>query len=164
MKNIFSILLLSILMETCSRQTSIFEPDEFLMNNTIESIDTLILDFCCLCSSPAESRKCEYLIENYYDSIPKLSSLVKSHFAHPFSELPGYRVQFGKGRGSESFEHPKVNLVWEELLSSNSTGLMKDRKSADKLVTGCRDYAIFLHQFLNTIVFRSGSFMDMQLI
>ncbi len=148
MKTTLSILLISILMGICSAQPSINEFDASLMKNTNDPDDTTLLEFYRQFSSFTDPGEYEYLYENLPDSLPELCSLIKSQFIHPYAELPNYREQIPKERWNESFNYPTVKSVLEGLLSYDSRGLVKDRKLEDRLVLGCRDYAILLTSIL----------------
>ena len=108
-----------------------------------------LLDFYRQYSSFTDAGEYEYLYKNLPDSLPELCSLIKSQFIHPYAELPRYRDQIPKERwNDESLKYPTVQSVLEGLLSYNSSGLVKDRKPEDRLVLGCREYAILLASVL----------------
>jgi len=103
-----------------------------------------VLEFYKQYSSFTDPGKYAFVYENLPDSLPELCSLIKSQFIHPYAELPEYREQIPEERWDESFRYPTVESVLEGLLSYDSRGLVKDRKPQDRLVLGCRDYAILL--------------------
>jgi len=103
-----------------------------------------VLDFYKQYSSFTDPGEYAYLYENLPDSLPELCRLIKSQFIHPYAELPEYRDQIPKERWDESFKYPTVESVLKGLLSYDSRGLVNDRKPQDRLVLGCRDYAILL--------------------
>ena len=109
MKNTLSFLIISIVMEICSAQTSI-----------PKSVDTSLLDFYRQYSSFTDPGEYEYLYENLPDSLPELCSLIKSQFIHPYAELPKYREQIPKERWNELFNFPSVNSILEGLQSYDS--------------------------------------------
>ena len=107
-----------------------------------------VLDFYKQYSSFTDPGEYKYLYKNLPDSLPELCILIKSQFIHPYTELPKYREQIPKERWNESVKYPTVKKVLEGLLSYDSRGLMKDRKPEDRLVLGCRDYAVLLASIL----------------
>ncbi len=148
MKNTVFFLMISILMEVCSAQTSTIKSDLLSMNSTVESVDTSLLNFYRQYSSFTDPVEYEYLYENLPDSLPELCRLVRSQFIHPYAELPKYREQFPKERWNESLKYPSAISVLEGLLSYDSLGIMYDRKPEDRLVLGCRHNAILLVSIL----------------
>jgi formylglycine-generating enzyme len=88
------------------------------------------------------------LYENLPDSLPELCSLIKSQFIHPFSELPEYRDRIPRERWNEMLKYPTVESILAGLILYNPGGFVKDRKPQDKLVLGCREYAIILASVL----------------
>lgn len=88
------------------------------------------------------------MYENLPESLPELCTLIKSQFIHPYAELPRYRELIPKERWTESFKYPTVKSILEGLLSYDSRGLIEDRKPEDRLVLGCRDYAVLLASIL----------------
>ncbi len=106
------------------------------------------MDFYRQYSSFTDPGEYEYLYEKLPDSLPELCSLIRSQFLHIYAELPTYSEQIPKERWNESLKYPTVNSVLEGLLSYDSRGLVKDRKPEDRLVLGCRDYAVLLASIL----------------
>lgn len=135
-------------MGICSAQPSINEFDASTMKNINDTDDTTLLEFYRQYSPFTDPGEYEYLYENLPDSLPELCSLIKSQFIHPYAELPQYSEQIPKERWNESLNYPTVNSVLEGLLSYDSRGFVKDRKPEDRLVLGCRDYAILLTSVL----------------
>jgi excinuclease ABC subunit A len=144
MKTSLFILLISILMGICNAQTSAPRSETISMNTSIESVDTSLLGFYREYSSFTDPGRYTYLYEDLPDSLPELCSLIKSQFIHPFAELPRYRELIPKERWRESMKYPTVKSVLEGLIYYDSRGFVEDRKPEDRLVLGCRDYAILL--------------------
>ncbi len=107
-----------------------------------------VLDFYKQYSSFTDPGEYAYLYKNLPDSLPELCRLIKSQFIHPFAELPKYKEQIPKERWNEMEKYPTVKSILEGLLSYDSRGFVKDRKPQDKLVLGCREYAILLASVL----------------
>lgn len=103
-----------------------------------------VLEFYKQYSSFTDPGEYAYLYENLPDSLPELCSLIKSQFIHPYAELPKYKEQIPKERWNESTKYPTVKSILEGLLSHDCRGFVKDRKPQDRLVLGCREYAIIL--------------------
>ncbi len=140
MKNTVFIFMISILAITgCSFQQN-QEKLAFKLNDS----DNSILDFYRQYSSFTDPGEYEYLYEKLPDSLPELCSVIRSQFIHPFAELPAYREQFPKERWDEAIKYPTVTSVLEGLLSYDSRGFVEDRKPENRLVLGCRHYAILL--------------------
>ena len=148
MKRTVFILLVSALMQFSCAQNSQHKPDGLTLKNSFNKDSISILDFYRQYSSFTDPGEYAYLYENLPDSLPELCSLIKSQFIHPYADLPKYRDQIPKERWNESIKYPTVKLVLEGLLSYDSRGLVKDRKPEDRLVLGCRDYAILLASIL----------------
>ena len=110
--------------------------------------DQSLLDFYRQYSSFTDPGEYKYLYKNLPDSLPELCRLIKSQFIHPYSELPKYRDQIPKERWNESLKYPTVKSILKGLLSYDSRGIVKDRKVEDRLVLGCREYAILLASIL----------------
>ncbi len=109
------------------------------------SDDKSILEFYKQYSSFTDPGKYEYLYKNLPDSLPELCRLIKSQFIHPFSELPQYRDQIPEERWNEWLtSYPTVQSIMKGLLTYDSRGFVNDRKPEDRLVLGCREYAILL--------------------
>jgi formylglycine-generating enzyme len=90
-----------------------------------------------------------YLYKNLPDFLPELCRLIKSQFIHPFSDLPQYRNQIPKERWNEWLTmYPTVQSILKGLLSYDSRGFVNDRKPENRLVLGCREYAIVLTSVL----------------
>jgi formylglycine-generating enzyme len=107
-----------------------------------------VLEFYKQYSSFTDPGEYAYLYKNLPDSLPELCSLIRSQFIHPFAELPIYRDQIPVERGDESVKYPTVNSILKGLLSYDSSGLVKDRKPADRLILGCRENALLLASIL----------------
>ena len=107
-----------------------------------------VLDFYRQYSSFTDPGEYVYLYKNLPDSLPELCSLIKSQFIHPFSELPNYSQQIPKERWNEMANYPTVKSILKGLLTYDSRGFVKDRKPEDRLVLGCREYAILLASVL----------------
>jgi sulfatase modifying factor 1 len=138
MKTIALIFMISILtMAGCNSQQKV----RFTDNESV-------LDFYKQYSSFTDPGEYAYLYKNLPDSLPELCSLIKSQFIHPYEDLPKYRDQIPKERWDESLKYPTVKSVLEGLLSYDTRGIVKDRKPVDRLVLGCRDYAILLASIL----------------
>jgi hypothetical protein len=135
-------------MGICSAQTSPVKSDTLSMKSTHNPEDTSLLAFYRQYSSFTDPGEYEYLYENLPDSLPELCSLIKSQFIHPFAELPKYREQIPKERWHESYGFPSVKSILEGLLYYDSRGLVLDRKPEDRLVLGCRDYAVLVASIL----------------
>ncbi len=113
------------------------------------SDDKSILEFYKQYSSFTDPGKYEYLYKNLPDSLPELCRLIKSQFIHPFSELPQYRNQIPEERWNEWLtSYPTVQSIMKGLLTYDSRGFVNDRKPEDRLVLGCREYAIILASVL----------------
>src|SRR4030042_6724120 len=148
MKTTLSILLISFLTGICSSQTGEHESDALSINNTNDAVDTSLLDFYRRYSSFTDPGEYKYLYEKLPDSLPELCRLIQSQFIHPYAELPKYREQIPEERWNESLKYPTVQSILEGLLSYDSRGLVKDRKPANRLVLGCREYSIILASIL----------------
>ena len=107
-----------------------------------------VLDFYKQYSSFTDPGEYAYLYKNLPDSLPELSSLIRSQFIHPYAELPQYRDQIPEERWNEMEKYPTAKSILAGLLSYDSRGFVKDRKPQDKLVLGCREYAIILASVL----------------
>src|ERR1035437_101835 len=107
-----------------------------------------VMDFYKQYSSFTDPGEYAYLYKNLPDSLPELCSLIKSQFIHPFAELPQYRDQIPEERWNEMEKYPTAKSILAGLLSYDSRGFVKDRKPQDKLVLGCREYAIILASVL----------------
>jgi formylglycine-generating enzyme required for sulfatase activity len=148
MKNTLTILLISFLMEICSAQTSMLKSDVLSMNNINESVDTSLLEFYCQYSTFTDPGEYAYLYKNLPDSLPELCRVIKSQFIHPNAELPEYREQIPEERWNELRKYPTVKSILQGLLSYDPRGFVNDRKPEDRLVLGCREYAILLASVL----------------
>jgi formylglycine-generating enzyme required for sulfatase activity len=107
-----------------------------------------VLDFYKQYSSFTDPGEYAYLYKNLPDSLPELCSLIRSQFIHPYAELPQYRDLIPKERWNEMEKYPTAKSILAGLLSYDSRGFVKDRKPQDKLVLGCREYAIILASVL----------------
>ena len=107
-----------------------------------------VLDFYKQYSSFTDPGEYSYLYKNLPDSLPELCSLIRSQFIHPYAELPQYRDQIPEERWNEMEKYPTAKSILAGLLSYDSRGFVKDRKPQDKLVLGCREYAIILASVL----------------
>ena len=144
MKKTALILMILILTVTgCSSQQN-REKLTYKFNNA----DGSVLDFYRKYSEFTDPVEYAYLYKNLPDSLPELCNLIKSQFIHPYAELPQYRDQIPKERWDESINYPTVKSVLEGLIKYDSRGLVSDRKPEDRLVLGCRDYAILLASIL----------------
>lgn len=107
-----------------------------------------VLDFYRQYSTYTDPGAYAYLYENLPDSLPELCRLIKSQFIHPFAELQQYREMIPKERWNESLKYPTVQLILEGLILYNPSGLVQNRQPEDRLVLGCREYAILLASIL----------------
>lgn len=143
MKTIALFLMISILTVTrssCQQSSQLIETRQFTGD---------ILDFYKQYSSFTDPGDLAYLYEDLPDSLPELCSLIKSQFIHPVAELPQFRDQVPKERwNDEALKYPTVKSVLEGILSYDSRGFVKDRKPEDRLMLGCRHYAIILASIL----------------
>ena len=147
MKNIISILMISILMEFGYAQSSSQNVNGQILKNTLKD-DNSVLDFYRQYSSFTDPGEYEYLYKNLPDSLPELCQLIRSQFIHPYAELPRYRDKIPEERWNESFRYMTVQSILEGLVTYNSSGLTKDRKPEDRLILGCRENAIMLASIL----------------
>ena len=142
MKNTVSIFMISILTVIgCGSQQNM-KPAK------IVQFHGPVLDFYKRYSSFTDPGEYAYLYKNLPDSLPELCSLIKSQFIHPFSELPNSKKQIPKERWNELVKFPTVKSILKGLLKYDSRGIVKDRKPQDRLVLGCREYAILLESIL----------------
>ena len=148
MKNTLFILLISILMEFCSAQSGISKSDAFSTTSTNEPVDATLLDLYRQYSEYTDPGEYAYLYEGLPDSLPKLCSLIRSQFIHPYAELPRYREQIPKERWNEAFSYPSVKSILKGLLSYDSSGIVINRKPEARLVLGCNQNAILLASIL----------------
>lgn len=132
----------------CQTNTNVEKLNEQFVKN--EQASSSILDFYRQYSSFTDPGEYIYLYENLPDSLPELCSLIKSQFIHPFAELPKYREQIPKERWNEQIKYSTVKSILKGLLSNDSCGLIKDRKLEDRLILGCRDYAVLLASVLKS--------------
>src|SRR4030043_769271 len=138
MKNTMISLMISILIATgCYTQ-----------KNTYEQADNSVLNFYRQYSSFTDPGEYAYLYEGLPDSLPKLCSLIRSQFIHPYAELPRYREQIPKERWNEAFSYPSVKSILKGLLSYDSSGIVINRKPEARLVLGCNQNAILLASIL----------------
>jgi formylglycine-generating enzyme required for sulfatase activity len=108
-----------------------------------------VLEFYKQYSSFTDPGEYAYLYKNLPDSLPELCRLIKSQFIHPYTELPKYKEQIPKERWNEWLSmYPTVQSILKGLLSYDPRGFVNDRKPQDKLVLGCREYAIVLASVL----------------
>ena len=136
--------MVSILIVTgCSAQQN-----QEKLANKLNNGDSSVLDFYRQYSSFTDPGEYEYLYENLPDSLPELCRLIKSQTIHPFAELPRYRDQIPEERTNEDQKYPTVKSILEGLLSYDSSGLIKNRKPADRLLLGCRHNSILLVSIL----------------
>jgi formylglycine-generating enzyme required for sulfatase activity len=147
MKTIRFILMISILMGLSFAQSKSQESNEQILKNTFQNEKT-VLDFYRQFSSFTDPGEYKYLYENLPDSLPELCGLIKSQFIHPIAELPKYSDQIPKERWNEMEKYTTVKSILKGLLSYDSRGFVKDRKPKDRLVLGCRSYAIVLASIL----------------
>jgi len=144
MKKPIFIFMISILTITgCSAQQK--QKKNSTMRNVAESS---ILNFYRQYSSFTDPGEYEYLYENLPDSLPELCRLIKSQTIHPMGELPSYRDQIPEERTNEYLKYPTVKSILEGLLSYDSSGLITNRKPADRLIIGCRHNSILLASIL----------------
>jgi formylglycine-generating enzyme len=149
MKNTIFILMISILMEFGCAENNTQKPAGQILKNKFNKDSISVLDFYRQYSSFTNPGEYGYVYKNLPDSLSDLCSLIKSQFIHPYAELPQYREQIPKERWNyESSKYPTVNSILKGLLSYDSRGLVKDRKPEDRLVLGCREYAIVLVSIL----------------
>lgn len=139
MKNTVLIFMISILTITGCKSQQVYK---FIDNKSV-------LDFYKKYSSYTDPGEYAWLYKNLPDSLPELCSLIKSQFIHPFSELPQYRDQIPEERWNEWLSsYPTVQSIMKGLLTYDSRGFVNDRKPEDRLVLGCREYAILLASVL----------------
>ena len=143
-KSIFVYIIFILAITGCSGQEN---PKYSVIASQIKN-EADLLDFYSQYGTYTDPGGYKYLYKNLPDSLPELCSLIKSQFIHPFAELPQYRDQIPEERGDESVKYPTVKSILEGLLAYDPRGLVKDRKPEDKLVLGCRDYAIVLASVL----------------
>jgi formylglycine-generating enzyme len=113
-----------------------------------EQTENQMLDFYRHYSSFTDPGEYTYMYENLPESLPELCSLLKSQFIHPIAELPEYKDQIPKERWNEMTEYSTVKSILKGLISYDSRGFIKERKPQDRLVLGCRSYAILLASIL----------------
>jgi formylglycine-generating enzyme len=134
MKNTVLIIMISILTITgCYSQHTYHFTD-----------DKSVLEFYKQYSSFTDPGEYAYLYENLPDSLTKLCVLLKSQFIHPYAELPEYRHLFSKERWDEQLKYPTIESVLKGLMTYDPRGFVEDRKPENRLVLGCRDYALLL--------------------
>ncbi|MCX6236054.1 MAG: SUMF1/EgtB/PvdO family nonheme iron enzyme [Bacteroidia bacterium] len=149
MKNTVFILMVSIMMDVCCAQNSPQKAyDGQILKNTFSKDDMQALNFYRQYSTFTDPGEYAYLYKNLPDSLPELCSLIKSQFIHPFSELPYYSKQIPKERWNEIANYPTIKSILKGLVTYDSRGFVKDRKPEDRLVLGCREYAILLASVL----------------
>jgi hypothetical protein len=148
MKTTAFILMISVLTGVRLAQNNPQNSNASTMDSCDEIADTSLLNFYLQTSSFTDPGAYTYLYENLPDSLPELCHLIKSQFIHPHAELPKFRDQIPEERWNESLKYPTVKLVLEGLLSHDPRGLVADRKPEDRLVLGCRHYAILLASVL----------------
>jgi len=142
MRNAALIFMISILTITeCNSQQNV-------KTSVNKQFNGSVLDFYKQYSSFTDPGEYVYLYKNLPDSLPELCSLIKSQFIHPFSELPNYSQQIPKERWNEMANYPTVKSILKGLVTYDSRGFVKDRKPEDRLVLGCREYAILLASVL----------------
>jgi hypothetical protein len=124
--------------------------DGQFLTNRFNKDSKSVLDFYLQYSSFTDPGEYEYLYEKLPDSLPELCRLIQSQFIHPYAELPKYRDQIPEERWNESLKYPTVQSILEGLLSHDSRGIVKDRKPANRLVLGCREYSVLLASILGT--------------
>jgi hypothetical protein len=138
MKTIALIFMISILtIIGCNSQQNVKLTKNVQFNGSV-------LDFYKQYSSFTDPGEYAYLYENLPDSLPELCILIKSQFIHPYTELPNYKEQISEERWDESVKYPTVKSILKGLLTYDSRGLVIDRKPEDRLVLGCREYAILM--------------------
>ncbi|MBN2275918.1 MAG: SUMF1/EgtB/PvdO family nonheme iron enzyme [Bacteroidales bacterium] len=142
MKTTAFIFMISILTITgCYSQQSSESTENLQFNGSV-------LDFYKQYSSFTDPGEYACLYKNLPDSLPELCSLIKSQFIHPYAELPRYQQIIPEERWDESSKYPTVKSILEGLLSYDSSGIVPNRKPEDRLVLGCRDYAVLLASIL----------------
>lgn len=108
-----------------------------------------VLEFYKQYSSFTDPGEYSYLYKNLPDSLPELCRLIKAQFVHPFSDLPQYRHQIPEERWNEWITmYPNVQSILKGLLSYDSSGFIYNRKPENRLILGCREYAIVLASVL----------------
>jgi formylglycine-generating enzyme len=122
--------------------------DEQILKKTFNKDNISVLDFYRQYSSFTDPGEYKYLYKDLPDSLPELCDLIKSQFIHPYAELPKYREQIPKERWDELLNYPTVKTILKGLLVYDSRGLVIDRKPENRLVLGCREYAILLASIL----------------
>jgi formylglycine-generating enzyme len=148
MKTTMFILMFSILMQFNCAQNNPQKDDGLVLKNTFNKDSISVLDFYRKYSTFTDPCEYAYLYKNLPDSLPELCSLIKSQFIHPFAELPYYSDKIPKERWNEMVNYPTVKSILKGLVTYDSRGLVKDRKPEDRLVLGCREYAILLASVL----------------
>ena len=107
-----------------------------------------VLEFYKQYSSYTDPGEYAYLYETLPDSLPELCSIIKSQFIHPYAELPDVKDLIPRDRWNEMEKYPTVKSILAGLVSFDSRGFVTDRKPQNKLVLGCREYAILLASVL----------------
>ena len=142
MKNTILVFTISILAVTgCSYGENISIHDQ--KNN-----EKNVLDLYRQYSTYTDPGEYVYVYKDLPDSLQELCRLIRSQFMHPYAELPKYRHLIPQERWNESFKYSTVRSILEGLLSHDSSGLVNNRKPEDRLILGCRDYAVLLASIL----------------
>lgn len=142
MRNTVLILIIFILAVTgCGNGENISIHDQ-------KNTETNVLDLYRQFSSYTDPGEYVFLYKDLPDSLPELCGLIQSQFLPPYAELPEYRHLIPQERWNDSFKHSTVRSILEGLLSHDSSGLVKNRKPEDRLILGCRDYAVLLASIL----------------
>jgi formylglycine-generating enzyme required for sulfatase activity len=148
MKATLCFLIISLLMGISFAQNNSQKTDGQIQKYVFNKNSTSVLDFYRQYSSFTDPGEYAYLYKNLPDSLPELCSLIKSQFIHPVAELPIYRDQIPKERWNETVKYTTVKSILKGLVTYDSRGFVKDRKPEDRLVLGCREYAILLASIL----------------
>ena len=143
------VFLLSILIVMGFRQQTIAQnKNNSGFKNAQIKDNTSLLKFYCQFSSYTDPGEYAYLYKKLPDSLPELCHLIKSQFIHPIAELPQYGEQIPKERWNETEKYATVKSILEGLVSYDPRGFVNDRKPKDRLVLGCREYAVLLASIL----------------
>ncbi|MBN1183609.1 MAG: SUMF1/EgtB/PvdO family nonheme iron enzyme [Bacteroidales bacterium] len=113
-----------------------------------ELTDNKLPDYYLQYSEFTDPGEYVYMYANLPDSLPELCKLIKSQFIHPFAELQKYSEQIPEERWNEMVNYPTVKSILEGLLSYDSSGIVPDRIPENRLILGCREYAILLASVL----------------
>jgi hypothetical protein len=131
----FIVLIIGFIITSCSRK-----------NNK----EPVTLEFYKQYSQFTDPGKYAYLYKDLPESIPGLMKLIKSQLIHPDADLPLYRNEIPAERVNDDAAYPDVQSILSGLLSYNSSGLIIDRKPAQRLLLTCRFHSILLASILKS--------------